>query len=38
MHTIIVTPDVYSDPSGFGISVADWAYNATKGELKDYGR
>ena len=37
MHTIIVTGDVYSDPSSFGISVAEWVYNATNGEVKDYG-
>lgn len=36
-HTIIVTPDVYSDPNDYGISVAEWAYNATRGEVKDYG-
>lgn len=36
-HTIIVTPDVYSDPDGFGVSVADWAYNATTGRTEDFG-
>lgn len=36
-HTIIVTPDVYSDPAQFGISFADWAYNATNGKAEDYG-
>ena len=37
MHTIITTPDVYSDLNGFGISVAEWAYNAVNGDTKDYG-
>lgn len=37
MHTIIVTPDVYSDPDAFGISVAEWAYNAANGKAEDYG-
>ncbi|MBO4878597.1 MAG: esterase [Ruminococcus sp.] len=37
MHTIIVTPAVYSDPAHLGISVADWAYNATNGKAEDYG-
>ena len=37
MHTIIVTPDVYSDLNAFDISVAEWAYNAVNGEMKDYG-
>ena len=37
MHTIIVTPDVYSDPDASGISVAAWAYNAVNGTVQDYG-
>ena len=37
MHTIIVTPDVYSDPAQLGISFADWAYNAANGKVEDLG-
>lgn len=37
MHTIIVTPDVYSDPAGIGISAAEWAYHATNGDMQDCG-
>jgi hypothetical protein len=37
MHTIIVTPDVYSDMNGSGISAADWAYKAVNGEMMDCG-
>lgn len=37
MHTIIAVPAVYSDPNGFGISAADWAYNAANGRAADYG-
>ncbi len=36
-HTIIMTPDVYSDVNAFGISVAEWAYKAVNGEFGDYG-
>ena len=36
-HTIIVTPDVYSDMNKNGISVAEWAYNATNGTAENYG-
>ena len=36
-HTIIMTPDVYSDVNAFGISVAEWAYKAVNGEFIDYG-
>ena len=37
MHTIIASPDVYSDPNAFGCSVAQWAYKAANGEMNDYG-
>ena len=37
MHTIIVTDKVYTDPARFGISFADWAYQATNGKAADYG-
>ena len=37
MHTIIVTPDVYSDPAHLGISAAEWAYSAVSGSPKDCG-
>ena len=37
MHTIIVTPAVYSDVNGFGVSVAEWAFNAVNGRMNDYG-
>ena len=37
MHTIIATPYVYTDPDNFGISVCEWAYNATIGKCEDYG-
>ena len=37
MHTIIVTDKVYTDPARFGISFADWAYQATNGKVADYG-
>lgn len=37
MHTIIATPDVYSDPAGIGISAAEWAYHATNGDMQDCG-
>lgn len=37
MHTIIVTPDVYTDPAKHGISCAEWAYNAVNGKPADYG-
>lgn len=37
LHTIIATPYVYTDPDNFGISIAEWAYNATDGKAEDYG-
>ena len=37
MHTIIVTPAVYSDVNDFGVSVAEWAFNAVNGRMNDYG-
>ena len=37
MHTLIASPDVYADPASFGISAAEWAYNAVNGKVQDRG-